>query len=84
MGDEFQQVRSLLKNPDVLLGLKRHLGSVEEAKLVMDDYIQELDLGFTLINVTLTTQRVLYMLAYVVTTLIFVSASVVSAFSSSR
>ena len=84
MGDEFQQVRSLLKNPDVLLGLKRHLGSVEEAKLVMDDYIQELDLGFTLINVTLTTQRVLYMLAYVVTTLILVSASVVSAFSSSR
>ena len=82
-GDEFQQVRSLLNSPDVLLGLEHHLGSVEKAEFVLARYFERLDLGFTLINVTLTTQRVLSLLASVVVTMIFVSVSLYNAFRSS-
>ena len=58
IGDEFLNVRSLLNQPAVLLGLERQLESAERAQFVVG-YIQQLDLGFALFNVTLTTPRVL-------------------------
>ena len=79
VGDEFQRVRSLLTHPDVLLGLKRHLGSVQEAQFMLARYVDRLDLGFTLINVTLTTHRVLSLLASAAVTTILVLASLHSA-----
>ena len=78
IGDEFLRVRSQLSQPAMLLGLKRHLGSWEGAEIFMAEYVHRLDFGFKLLNVTLTTQKVLSLLASMVVTLIFIVGSVYS------
>ena len=62
VGDEFQRVRELLNDPELLLGLRRQLKGVDEAQFVFA-YMSRLELGFRLVNVTLTTHRVLSLLA---------------------
>ena len=76
IGDEFLRVRSQLSQPAILLGLKRHLGSWEAAEFFMAEYVHRLDFGFKLLNVTLTTQKVLSLLVSMVVTLIFIVSSV--------
>ena len=82
IGDEFQRVQRLLNQPAVVLGLKGHLGGMEEATNFMGNYVQRLDLGFKLFNVTLPTQRVLSLLASIFFTLIIASTGLYSAFRS--
>ena len=84
VGDKFQQVRAMLNNPNVLLGLGRQLGGSAEAKFVSDRfdiYVQKLDLGFRLANVTMSAHKVLSLLASFFVTMIFIFVNVYSAFS---
>lgn len=46
----------------VLLGLQRQLGSVEAAEMMMR-YLQSIKMGFRIIDVTVTTHRVLSLIA---------------------
>ena len=81
IGDEFQRVRSLLNQPAVLVGLERHLMSTKHMHMPQSifNYFQQLDFGFTLINVTVTTHRVLSLLVSVVVTLAIASDRLASA-----
>ena len=81
VGDEFQRVRSLLNQPAVLVGLERHLMSTKHMHMPQSifNYFQQLDFGFTLINVTVTTHRVLSLLVSVVVTFVIASDSLASA-----
>ena len=71
VGDEFQRVRSHLNQPRVLMGLQRQLKGTDASAQLVFDYIQRLDLGFTLVNVTLTTHRVLSFMASVLISAVF-------------
>ena len=46
----------------VLLGLRKQTGSAEDARLLMD-YLQGMEMGFSLLNITITTHRVLSLVA---------------------
>ena len=57
-GDTYIDARDSLLRPDVALGLAKAVGPMEQS--VFSRHMERTQLGFALVNVTVTTNRVLY------------------------